>query len=189
MTGYPLEALVGQPIDRILQDANGIFPDCTVNTVHSRKDEDARHGIDKTVLRRDGTRLFVGLVSNPIREHGIVVGTVVTLKDETDRRQAEEERKKTLSLLSATLESTADGIVVVNREGEIERYNQKFVQMWNIPESIVASADDDKTLAYVLDQLKDPEGFLKNVKERYAQLDAESYDILELKDGRVFERY
>lgn len=186
MTRYPLELLVGQSIDQILQDADEISVD--------RKGEpfqygNTRRGMNKTVLRRDGTRVWVAWASNPIREHGTVVGAVLTLKDETDRRSAEEKLKRTLSLLSATLESTADGILVVDGEGKIERFNQKFIQMWNIPETIVSSGEDDQSLAYVLDQLKDPEGFLKIVRERYAQLDSESYDILEFKDGRVFERY
>jgi diguanylate cyclase (GGDEF)-like protein/PAS domain S-box-containing protein len=93
------------------------------------------------------------------------------------------------SLLSATLESTADGIFVVDRAGKITSFNQKFMEMWNIPSSVIASGDDEKALAHVLEQLKDPQGFLKKVQEVYAQPDAESFDILEFKDGRVFERY
>ncbi|MBI5747172.1 MAG: diguanylate cyclase [Nitrospirae bacterium] len=100
-----------------------------------------------------------------------------------------EELENSLSLLRATLESTADGILVVNSEGKIESFNQKFVDMWRIPAPVAASRDDNQALAYVLDQLKDPEGFLAKVRELYSQQDAESFDVLEFKDGRVFERY
>lgn len=99
------------------------------------------------------------------------------------------EMRDLISLLSATIESTADGILVVNREGKIVSYNQKFVEMWHIPQEIIESHDDDQALSFVLDQLKDPDVFLKKVKELYANPEAESHDELIFKDGRVFERY
>ncbi len=107
----------------------------------------------------------------------------------TERKGAQEEVEKSLSLLRATIESTADGILVVNDEGKMVGLNQRFIDMWRIPESIVASKNDNQALAYVLDQLKDPEGFLGKVRELYSQPDTESFDALEFKDGRLFERY
>ncbi|MBF8249221.1 MAG: multi-sensor hybrid histidine kinase [Bacteroidetes bacterium] len=102
---------------------------------------------------------------------------------------ADENLKRSLSLLQATLDSTADGILVVDSQGKIERFNKKFLEMWRIPPAIIESAEDDKAIAFVLDQLKDPEQFLKKVRDLYAQPDATSFDSLEFKDGRVFERY
>jgi PAS domain S-box-containing protein len=90
MTGYPLEALAGRPIDQILQDSNGASPDCDLDAIHSGRAENIGRCTDKVVLRRDGTRLTVDLVCNPIRERGVIVGIVATFKDETDRKQAEE---------------------------------------------------------------------------------------------------
>jgi PAS domain S-box-containing protein len=147
-------------------------------------------GFDWEIIRKDGTKRFIeasiSLINNssgqPIGYRGIV-------RDITERKQKEEEIRHTLSLLNATLESTADGILVVDRVGKIESFNQKFVQMWRIPKSIIASQDDDQALAFVLDQLKDPEGFLAKVRELYSQPEAESFDFIEFKDGRVFERY
>jgi PAS domain S-box-containing protein len=99
------------------------------------------------------------------------------------------ELENSLSLLGATLESTADGILVVSTEGKIVRFNRKFVDMWNLPDSVLESLEDSQALEFVLDQLKDPESFLEKVKELYNQPEAESYDVLEFKDGRIFERY
>jgi diguanylate cyclase (GGDEF)-like protein/PAS domain S-box-containing protein len=91
--------------------------------------------------------------------------------------------------LSTTLESTADGILVVGRNGTIESHNAKFVQMWGIPSEVLASKDDGQALAFVLDKLEDPDAFLKKVRDLYANPEAESFDTLVLKDGRVFERF
>jgi len=109
--------------------------------------------------------------------------------DITERRQAEEEIKQSLSLLKATLESTADGILVVDKGGKIVSYNQRFIQMWRIPQSVIATRDDNEVLSFVLNQLKEPDIFLSKVKELYSKPESESYDVLDFKDGRVFERY
>ncbi|MCG2722826.1 MAG: PAS domain S-box protein [Thermodesulfovibrionales bacterium] len=99
------------------------------------------------------------------------------------------EMRSLISLLAATIESTADGILVVNREGKIVSFNHKFIEMWHIPQQILNSRDSDQALSFVLDQLEDPEGFLKKVRELYANPEAESNEEIIFKDGRVFERY
>ena len=112
------------------------------------------------------------------------------LKDEiAHRKQAEATTKKTLSLLNATLESTADGILVIDREGTISSYNRKYATMWNIPDSVLESPKRRTIAEYIKRELKDPEGYTARVKELTAHPERESYDMLELNDGRIFERY
>jgi PAS domain S-box-containing protein len=120
---------------------------------------------------------------------GKSVGKVLSFRDVTARRRADHEIEESLSLLRATLEATTEGILVVDNNGKMVNFNRKFTEMWRIPESVLESRDDNKALAWVLDQLKDPERFIKKVKELYAQPDSKSYDWLEFKDGRIFERY
>src|SRR5450755_3040340 len=93
------------------------------------------------------------------------------------------------SLLVATLEATADGILVVDANGKIRRFNKRFAQLWSIPQAILDARDDDAAIRFVLSQLRDPDGFVAKVRELYAQPEAESFDILDFIDGRVFERY
>ena len=106
-----------------------------------------------------------------------------------EHRRALDELATSSSLLRATLESTADGILVVDREGRITGRNQKFLDMWRIPADLARSTDDSALLGCVLSQLKDPESFLAKVKELYSRPLDESSDMLEFKDGRIFERY
>ena len=106
-----------------------------------------------------------------------------------DPRHLADELARTNALLRSTLESTADGIIVVDLEGRIVSTNRRFAEMWRIPEAVLASRDDSVAIAWVLDQLRDPDGFVAKVKELYANRTASSYDVLHFKDGRVFERY
>jgi response regulator RpfG family c-di-GMP phosphodiesterase len=105
------------------------------------------------------------------------------------RREAEERSEKAVSILRATLESTADGIVVVNHHGRVVSFNHRFQDLCRIPESIMSAQDDNRILGHIVDQVKDPETFLRKVGDLYDQPDAEGHDIIEFKDGRVFERF
>lgn len=93
------------------------------------------------------------------------------------------------SILQATLESTADGILVVNREGKIVTYNQKFRKMWRIPMSFMKRAKDDKAVKHVLEQLKYPDAFLNGLMQLYTYPEMDCFDEIEFLDGRIFERY
>lgn len=110
------------------------------------------------------------------------------IEDVTERRQAEEALRRSLSLRRATLESTADGILVVDRSGKVEDYNQRFLKLWRVPSQILKDRDDQKLLRIVLSQLKDPQKFLAGVRWYYAHPRESGLDLLEFKDGRILER-
>lgn len=109
--------------------------------------------------------------------------------DITGRKQAEQELEHSFSLLRATLESTAEGIVAVDMAERMVIWNRQFSEMWGVPESIMTSRDDRRFVAFAVEQLQAPELFLTRVRESYAQPAVENCDIFRLKDGRSFERY
>lgn len=104
------------------------------------------------------------------------------------RRCTEKQLQESLSLLNATLESMADGILVISTDGTVQSSNQKFFEMWRIPRSALATADED-LLRCAAPQVDNPEEFLKSTRKLSASLTEISLDILRLKDGRIFERY
>ncbi|WP_092225312.1 HD-GYP domain-containing protein [Desulforhopalus singaporensis] len=95
---------------------------------------------------------------------------------------------ETTSVLKATLESTADGIVVVNRAGRIVNFNRRFLKLCDIPQKLMTSQDDNQVLAHILKLVRDPEIFLEKTGQIYAHPEVENHDIVEFKDGRIFER-
>ena len=137
--------------------------------------------------KEGGWRFIEGNGVNRLEERS-VGAVVVNLRDVTERHVAASEMQSALSLLRATFESTADGLLVVDLHGRIAAYNHRFAQMWQLPDSVLTSGDDQQVLHYALAQIKDTEGFMRKVRELYARPEAESFDVIEFKDGRVFER-
>ncbi len=126
----------------------------------------------------------------PLRDHqGIITGLVGHCHDITERKQAEATLEQSLSTLHATLEATADGILVVDGQSRIVNFNQRFTEMWRIPGAIMESRNADQALEFVLDQLVDHQVFVTKVRMLVSRPEMESFDMLLFKDGRVFEYY
>jgi PAS domain S-box-containing protein len=89
--------------------------------------------------------------------------------------------------IRAALESTADGILVVDSGGEMLAHNQKFADMWSVPEAVLAIRNQQSLLECMAPQLKDREAFSSKLPAAHA--DAKTDDVIEFKDGRVFERH
>ena len=127
---------------------------------------------------------IVNLLDDPT-----VGGFVVSAHDIRARSVAEHRLRHALSLLTATLESTTDGILVVDNSGHITSFNQRFTELWRVPEPLLRTGEDSVVLRYVAEQLKRPDAFISKVEELYSQPDVESSDVLEFADGRVYERH
>lgn len=110
-------------------------------------------------------------------------------KKAQELEEAYERMRFQATLLKRQSEASPDGILVVSPEGKILSFNQRFLEMWGIPDDIISSGSDDKTLEFVRDTLADPEEFLERVRYLYEHPEEESQEEIQLKDGRVFDRH
>ncbi|HEY3899017.1 MAG TPA: SpoIIE family protein phosphatase [Chthoniobacter sp.] len=100
-----------------------------------------------------------------------------------------DELAKSLAMLHATLESTTDAIIVTDEDNYVCAFNEKYAHLWQVPTEILPSIRADKLWNdYICPQLTDPVGFLARAREIVGSALPESFDVLELKDGRVVER-
>ena len=142
---------------------------------------------ERTLLTAQGEELPIikSVVRTNIGSQDCLVESFVNI---TELKRAEKALQESKANLTGIIESTADGILAVDRRGKVITRNARFAQLWRIPQDILERSDDDALLSFVLDQLADPEAFLGKVRALYDS-DKEDKDTLLFKDGRVFERY
>jgi len=141
-----------------------------------------------TATHRDGRQIPIELSVAPIhlRSRHMAVGIV---RDISERKRAEEVLRLKNVLLSSQQEASIDGILVVDENAQILSYNRRFVEMWRVPEELMAELKDEPVLKYVADQTADAEAFLRRVRDLYEHRDETGQDELTLADGRIIDRY
>jgi PAS domain S-box-containing protein len=151
--------------------------------------EQPDYRMEKRYIRKDGALAWVNVNMTVIRDAaGQPTRTVAMIEDITGRKLAEEALRQSETELQVTLEATADGILAVDNKGKVVKTNRRFAEFWRIPPAFLENHDDQAMLAFVLNQLSEPEAFLKKVQALYGS-DVVDLDTIAFKDGRVFERY
>ena len=103
-------------------------------------------------------------------------------------KHSADELSAALAMMHATFESTTDAILVTDEANYVGEFNERYVKLWEIPPHMMVSAEASELWNYISPQLKDPAGYLARVHEIVASSAPETFDVLQLKDGRVFER-
>lgn len=179
MIGITPSQAVGMPVFTALAQ----FPQA-VSVFHA----DSETRISASLFASETTRFFDIRIAPLYDVNSRRSGKVVELREITEQKQDELELEKSHALLLATLEATGDGILVVTGRGQAPRFNRRFVELWRVPEEAAQGMDEQQMMAYLVDQLVNPAAFYRLITKLSTQLEAESYDVLELKDGRIFER-
>jgi diguanylate cyclase (GGDEF)-like protein/PAS domain S-box-containing protein len=196
MFGYNAAEVMGQPLDFLFPSR---FAQSHQEHITRFKRDSASPCLmkeriaDLYGIRKSGEEFPVEVSISKWRLNSHVIFTLIW-RDITERIKTKKEEEHNLALLRATLESTADGILAVDKEGKnIIVYNNQFLKMWHVPQSVLEAIkktkNDQPLLSYNTSQVKDPETFIKKVKELYNNPTMDSFDMVEMKDGRVFERH
>ena len=184
LIGFPQERLIGRNIREVLDPQ--VRNEFTSYLTTIRK-TGAALGLVRIITSAGEKRIHE--YNSTLRTEGVAAPFVQGIcRDVTDRVVVEKRLTKTLSLLTATLESTPGGIIAVDNNRRILTCNSEFVRMWRIPEDVINTKDIAQVLNLVCNHLIDVESFLARRKEIMRNPDMEFLDELPLKDGRTILR-
>lgn len=179
----PAHALVGRPVVDLAHTSQDLFfwEDVAAgagSSIHSEtllnRSDGGMAKVDRRVSRvpsGDGGALYL-----------------VAMQDLSAQHRVETELETIIAELRATLDSTADGILVTDMEGGIRGYNRRFAEMWSLPEDLLTRRDDRAVFEWMGSRVQDAEGYA----ERFTRIQdsplLEAEDRLVLADGRVLQR-
>lgn len=174
--------------DRLLIQLHSLYPNTVKILLTGQADADAVGNlVNAAALYR--------YVTKPWNETDLILTVKEALKCYQQERQLAEQNEiliqvnqqleSSISLLQATLEATADGILVLDNHGNVINFNQKFIDIWELPSTV--ESDREQVLALVLEKLA--KFCATDFKEIYTQFAQNNYDCLELKNGKILECY
>jgi PAS domain S-box-containing protein len=178
--GYPDEALLTMTITDIESSLPDVF-----------YWEDVRNGQYLDINGQEGlyqcadASLLTVIKSVRVVAHDGQPLLLVQARDIQNERQVEDALEQTLSQLRATLESTGNGILVIDWHGRIASMNRLFSTMWNIPEDLLLEHNDAAILELMTTQVLEADACRTRLQAIVDSIETE--ELVRLKDGRVFE--
>ena len=178
LLGESISALVSTPEDAMFWDEASAATD--KSTLNLQSDTVMRHA--------DGRMLWVTrrISFVPAAEHAGY--WVIALRDLTRQRQNEEEREALVSELRATLESTADAILVTDLAGRMRSFNKRFAALWELPEDLLQEKNDEAVQVWMRRSVADGSEYATRLTAIQDAPLLQSSDVITLLNGRVIER-
>jgi signal transduction histidine kinase len=183
--GTPAETL-DVALSRIHPEDRPGFRQALLETARDRRP----FRFDHRIVRPDGEVRVIHTVGDAIGDRsGPVPRVVGSCWDVTVQHDTTARLRQSVAMLEATLDATADGILVVGSDGRIVAHNRRFLELWRVPPEMINKADDATLLSSVAYQLEDPRAFREGVRELFDSPEQHAFEILRFRDGRVFERF
>jgi diguanylate cyclase (GGDEF)-like protein/PAS domain S-box-containing protein len=184
MLGYENDELISAPTRQFYSNEDAYQK---VGEIYSTLQTGTIANMEVEFVRKNGENIWVDLSGSVL--HPEAGESLWVFVDITQRKLAERHSARSVSLLSATLESTHDAILVVDLNNAWVLYNRRMIDLWQIPGEIIAAKDDRSALKYVLSQLEDSDTFLPKAQELNNTTEANSFDVLKFKNGKIIECY
>jgi PAS domain S-box-containing protein len=186
-TGQTFEDAIGRAWDGIIHpDDLQIVNDIYVSAFEKRESYFIP-GI--RVKRHDGMYRWHLFTGNPrFLPDGDFIGYIGVGFDIHQQKLAENKLAYRTAILEAHNQASVDGILLVDAKGKIISYNQRFIDIWNMPQDIVDRKDDEVALTFAKSQLNHPQKFIEKVKYMYEHPTHTCLDELEFSDGKIVER-
>jgi len=184
MLGYTKEELAALSIADISDPSEWeSFP-----AIDAQLRKNGQAAFDIVHIAKDGARIQCE-VGIRIVELGGRKASLAIVRDVTARKSMEEELRWKTAFLEAQVDSSIDGVLVVDSQARRILVNRRFAQIWGFSEDILDNKDDSVLLEHALDRLKRPEQFYEKVMYLYDHPEESSWDELEFEDGTVLDRY
>ena len=187
MFGYQRAELIGCDIVTLSSGVHPYTQDEAVELLQK-----ARSRGPQTFEWRGKTKigvLFWVEISLRFTEFGKITAAVAVVRDITERKKTDEELQFSNALFAAQVEGSPSGILVADNNRRVVLFNRRFSEMWRIPYDVVAAGADEIVLDAATRQLKDPQAFHIRVMHLYDHPEEIGNEEIDLKDGRVFDRY
>ncbi|GAB4214746.1 MAG: hypothetical protein Fur007_11500 [Rhodoferax sp.] len=182
LLGLDAAALVGKPVVELAAAPEDQFFWEDVAAGHL----DQIHS--ETLLRCfDGSTVAVERRVSPVCPQNGQSAYLVGLRDLRQQRQTERALEQRVAELRATLDSSADGVLVTDLGGAIRNYNRPFASLWAMPEALLVQRNDAAVLAHMMAQVADAEGFRQWLRSLQDDPWLETTQVWALADARVFE--
>ncbi|MEO6994223.1 MAG: ATP-binding protein, partial [Lacunisphaera sp.] len=156
---------------------------------------DARHAgqslwsTEVRLVRKDGSQIDALLTKAPINPASPRESLIITLTDVTARNQGERELAWRTALFEAQVDSSIDGIMVVDAQGKKILQNQRMSEIWGIPPEVAQDPNDARQVTFVVSRVKFPKPFAEKIAYLYSHPEEISQDIVESVDGKILDRY
>ncbi len=180
----PLEPSLAEGINLFAPEARATI----AAAVQAAMDTGTPYDLELPIITAKGRHLWVHTQGFAEMSDGKTARIFGTFQDVTARKAADEELQKRTAFLEAMIDSSTDGILVVDPQMKRLYQNAKMAELYRIPREMAENPDYEAQLEFVSNRAKDPQRFRERVASMYANPNKVGHDEIELVDGTVLER-